>query len=99
LATVGWLLVGNQRGVILGLGAYLFYSLIVGRLIIARHHRRGIRLVRQRLFAEAITAFEQSLEFFTRHAWVDRFRSITMLSAAGLSYREMALGNIAFCYS
>jgi tetratricopeptide (TPR) repeat protein len=99
LATVGWLVTGQREGVILGLGVYLFYSLVIGRLIIARHHRRGIRLVRQRRFAEAIPAFEQSLEFFTRHAWVDRFRSIIMLSAAGLSYREMALANIAFCYS
>jgi tetratricopeptide (TPR) repeat protein len=97
LAFLGHTLVGDPAGALIGIAVYLAYSLF-GRLVIAKHHRRGIRLVRGQRYAEAIEHFEKSYAFFSRHLWIDR-RSITLLSAAAMSYREMALVNIAFCYS
>ncbi len=58
-----------------------------------------MRLTKRGRFAEAIPHYERSLAFFERHAWIDRWRALTMLSSGQLSYREMALVNIAFCYS
>jgi hypothetical protein len=80
-----------------GIG-YLVYS-AGSRKILTSHHRAGIRLVREQRFAEAIEKFQRSLLFFDKHRWIDRYRSIVLMSPSALSYREMALANIAFCYS
>jgi hypothetical protein len=85
-------------GIYLGAAAYLLYS-IGSRLTIPRTHRAGVRLTRQQRFAEAIPKFEESLAFFERYAWIDRYRSVVLMSPSAISYREMALSNIAFCYS
>jgi tetratricopeptide (TPR) repeat protein len=89
--------IDQRNGVLLGTVAYLAYS-IGSRQLIARDHRAGIMLFKQQRFAEAIPKFADSLAFFDRHPWIDRLRSITMMSASAVSYREMALANIAFCY-
>ena len=83
---------------LIGAGLYLVYS-SGSRAILAREHKAGMRLTKRGGFAEAIPHYEKSLAFFERHAWVDRWRALTMLSSGRLSYREMALVNIAFCYS
>ncbi len=92
----GYLFAGRD-GVQWGAVAYLAYS-IGSRQFIARAHRVGIGLIKQQRFDEAIPKFQESLEFFDRHTWIDRFRSITLMSPSAPSYREMALANIAFCY-
>jgi tetratricopeptide (TPR) repeat protein len=80
-----------------GAAAYLAYS-IGSRIVITRSHRAGVRLTKQQRFAEAIPKFQQSLAFFESQPWIDRFRSIVLMSPSAASYREMALANIAFCY-
>lgn len=50
-------------------------------------------------FDAAILRFQQSLEWFERHPWIDNRRSIVLMSCSAMSYREMALVNIAFCHS
>lgn len=88
----------TSNGIILGAAAYLAYS-IGSRLFIARDHRRGMRLVRQRQFEAAINAYEDSYAFFARNAWIDQYRALILMSPSAISYREMALCNIAFCYA
>jgi hypothetical protein len=93
--TIGYLLVGRD-GIFPGAFAYLAYS-IGSRLLIPRDHRAGIKLGRKQQFEQAIPKFQASFDFFNRHAWIDRFRSIVLMSPSAASYREMALANIAFC--
>lgn len=50
-------------------------------------------------FETAIVHFKESVDYFTRNSWVDQYRVITILSSSKMSYREMALCNIAFCYA
>jgi len=69
------------------------------RFFLASHHRKGMKLIHLHLFAEAIPHFEQSVTFFTRHAWLDRYRYVTLLASSQMTYREMGLCNIAFCES
>ena len=85
-------------GLLVGVIGYLVYS-AGSRKILTSYHRAGVRLVRQQHFAEAIEKFQRSLLFFDKHRWIDRFRSIVLMSPSAISYREMALANIAFCYS
>lgn len=83
---------------IYGAVSYIFISFCL-RNILARHHRAGIRLVKQKNFKTAIHAFQNSVDFFTRNSWIDKFRYLTILSSSAMCYREMGLCNIAYCYS
>jgi tetratricopeptide (TPR) repeat protein len=67
------------------------------RVLIASDHRKGMKLVKQEKFDEAIPHFQRSVDFFTRHAWIDKWRFLVLLSSSKMCYREMALCNIAFC--
>lgn len=73
----------------------LLFSL---RWLVAYHHRKGIALVKKAGFEQAIERFLKSLAFFQKHPWVDKYRYVTLLSSTGISYREMALVNIAYCH-
>lgn len=49
-------------------------------------------------FNEAIAEFQKSYDYFSKNDWVDKYRFLTVLNSNKMSYREMALNNIAFCY-
>jgi hypothetical protein len=95
---VGYWLLRSPRGVMVGAAVYLAYS-FGSRSLIPWYHRRGVRLSRHGRFAEAIPQHQTSYDFFTRHAWLDRYRAIVMMSPSAMSFREMALLNIAFAYA
>lgn len=88
---------GFDKGMLWGIGSGLVYS-IGSRRLVLRAHRRGIRLTHEGEFAEAIQAHLESYDFFTQNAWIDRYRSVVLMSPAAMSYREMALCNVAYCY-
>jgi tetratricopeptide (TPR) repeat protein len=85
----------DDRVPLFGAGGYCALSLVL-RYTISREHRIGVRLMRAQRFEDALPHFEKSAAFFGRHPRVDRFRAFTLLSASRMSYREMALCNIAF---
>ncbi|WP_313531728.1 tetratricopeptide repeat protein [Sphingobacterium multivorum] len=72
---------------------------IILRVTIPRSHRKGIQAIKENDYSTATTYFKESVDYFTRNEWVDRYRVITILSASKMCYREMGLCNIAFCYS
>jgi tetratricopeptide (TPR) repeat protein len=98
LIAVAWTFLQPAAALCVGSGMYLAYSL-GSRSLLTRAHRKGVRLSRTGRYSEAIHAYEESFRFFSRHPWLDRFRAIAMLSPAALSYREMALCNMAFCHA
>jgi tetratricopeptide (TPR) repeat protein len=77
---------------------YLFLSIGL-RYFIPKNHREGIKLTKNNQFEKAISEYGNSYEFFTKNSWIDKYRFITLLSSSKMNYREMALCNIAFCYS
>ena len=85
----------RPKALMAGAGVYLLWSR-GSKALIAGHHARGIALLRQGKFREAIAEFEGSYAFFTRHRWIDRSRYLVLLSSSAYSYRELALCNIAF---
>lgn len=93
-----WAWMDDENYIILGALTYLIIFLSLRRLI-ARDHRKGIRMIRKGKFEEAIPYFEKSYEFFKSNTWIDKYRYITMLTPSKISYREMALNNIAFSYT
>lgn len=101
IVLAGFVYVGTQLsseyGVLWALALFLLLRFLLRK--IPRYHRTGIRLVRQQQFAEAIPCFVRSFEFFEKQLWLDRYRSVLLLSPSSVSYREMALCNAGFCCS
>lgn len=77
---------------------YLIFSCGL-RNLITRSHQKGMKLVKQGNFIDAIPYFEKSVNYFSENIWVDKYRFLTMFSSSKMSYREMGLCNIAFCHS
>jgi tetratricopeptide (TPR) repeat protein len=87
---------GVEQPPLAGIALYLVL-LFTLRTALPRHHRRGMKLFKRERFADAIPEFRRSYEFFERYPWVDRWRALTVLSSSHISYREMALLNLALC--
>jgi tetratricopeptide (TPR) repeat protein len=92
---VGFWIQGSN-GILVSSAIFLAMAVTL-RSVLAVHHRRGIVHCRNGHFQDAIGEFQQSLAFFQRYPWIDRFRGITMLSS-GHSYIEMALISLGFSY-
>ena len=88
---------GLPSGILWGLGLYLAHARGTRRLI-ARRHRRGVKLLEQGCYRAAIVQFQESLAFFDRHPWIDRLRCVVLMNPTVASYREMGLNSIALCW-
>ena len=88
----------SQEPFLYGALTYLGLSFCM-RKFVAHDHREGMRLVKQHNFTDAISKFEKSIDFFTKNNWLDKYRFLTLLSSSKMTYKEMGLCNIAFCYS
>jgi tetratricopeptide (TPR) repeat protein len=97
LLVFGYYLLGTQNYILNGALTNLVISFGL-QYLVPYHHRKGMKLVKQKHFQESIPYFQKSYDFFTKHSWVDKYRFITLLSSSKMCYREMALNNIAFCY-
>ena len=91
------------------LGGFTRQAAMIGALIYVLYHvlvkwfvelpmSRGLKLIQARKFEEAISEFENAYRFYIRYKWIDRAR-FGLLISSNVSFREMALINIAFCYS
>lgn len=69
------------------------------RRVVPRHHRKAIAYCKRKEYDRAIPEFQKSTKFFSDNQWIDEFRAITMLSEAGMLYREMGLISLGFCYA
>jgi tetratricopeptide (TPR) repeat protein len=81
-----------------GLWAAMVYLVLAYglRYFVPIDHRKGMRELKQGNYKKAIESFDKSLNFFSNHSWVDRYRVFTIFSASKMCYREMALVNKAF---
>jgi hypothetical protein len=75
------------------------YILTFSLKYIAYYHKKGTSLIKIQNYNDAIPMFEKSYNFFNKYKWLDIFRNIIFISGTKNSYREMALTNIADCYS
>lgn len=100
LALVGiwWIILRSVREAIMaGCVSYLILARVL-RYGFQKHHRRGMKLVREKNYSAAAAAFQQSYEFFQKHPAVDKYRFITMFSSNAIPYQQMALNNMGLCY-
>lgn len=92
-----WYLVIPEKAIMYGALTYLLISFSL-RSFIPRHHRKGMSHVRNQNFEDAISEFQSSYLYFSKNNWIDKYRFVTVLNSNKMSYKEMALNNIAFCY-
>ena len=83
--------------VVIGVALYFLLSIYL-KILIPKWHRKGVFYVKKGALQEAIPAFEKSYEFFRNNQWIDRYRALMLLSTSHLTYMEMALVNIIYCY-
>ncbi|MFC5269160.1 tetratricopeptide repeat protein [Adhaeribacter terreus] len=83
---------------LMAIAAYLVLVYFL-RFFLAKYHRYGMMFIKRNDFEHAIPYFESSYAYFQEKPWLDRFRAIFLLSSSRISYKEMALVNIAYCYS
>ncbi|MEL6108364.1 MAG: tetratricopeptide repeat protein [Planctomycetota bacterium] len=87
----------SRHGILYGVAAYFALRLILHA--IPSSHRKGVSEVRAGQFSEALPRFHRSFEFFDSRRWLDDYRALFLLSPSAISYREMALANLGFCYA
>lgn len=92
-----WYQFNKTDFILFGAITYLIISQVLRRTI-AIEHRKGMVKVKSEDYDNAIPHFKNSYEFFKKNDWIDKYRFLTLLSSGRMSYREMALNNIAFCY-
>ncbi len=93
-----WYSISPENVILYGSLTYLVISFSL-RNLIPKDHRNGMKKVKKGNFKEAISDFNESYNFFNKNNWIDKYRFITLLSSSRVSYKEMALNNIAFCYA
>ncbi|WP_454881380.1 tetratricopeptide repeat protein [Sphingobacterium detergens] len=87
-----------KHGIFIGAVLFALLSIVLQQTIPTRH-KKGMKAIKQKDFKTATEHFKQSVDFFTKNKWIDKYRAVILLSASKMCYREMALCNIAFCYS
>lgn len=82
---------------ILGVSLYFLLSIYL-KVLIPKWHRKGLFFLRKGELQGAIFAFQNSYQYFQKYQWIDQYRAFTLFSTSQLSYSEMALMNIIYCY-
>ena len=89
-------LVDKEWFIYYAFATYILLSFLL-QIFIPTDHNKGIKLIKQEKFEEAIPHFKNSVDFFTKHSWIDKYRSITLLISSRRSFREISLCNLAYC--
>lgn len=82
---------------ILGVSLYFLLSIYL-KVLIPKWHRKGIFYLRKGELEASILTFQKSYQYFQKYPWIDQYRAFTLFSTSQLSYSEMALMNIIYCY-
>ena len=59
---------------------------------------KGIGLLKKADFEKAIPVIQESIDYFRKKPWVDRYRFPLLLSMSKRSLTEVMLCNLAYCY-
>ncbi|MCB0706844.1 MAG: hypothetical protein KDC34_16120 [Saprospiraceae bacterium] len=93
---LSWMGLSNPFPFLVGPPFYLFIAFGL-RGWLEEDHRKGMKAIRSQNYHAALEYFDQSIEFFENYPKVDKYRALTLLSAARFSFREMGMVNKAYC--
>jgi hypothetical protein len=89
---------GVPVDIFIGALVYLIFCRVM-RARFVRDHQNGMRAYHAQKFQDAISHFEASYRFFSKHRRLDTWRSLLFGVASPNPYRIIALCNMAYCYS
>ncbi|WP_149640380.1 MULTISPECIES: tol-pal system YbgF family protein [unclassified Dyadobacter] len=91
-------ILGITHSFFFGIMTYLAGSSLI-QFFTIKHLRQALRDIKAGDFDAAILGFQSSYDILSKYPLIDKYRYLILLSSSKISYREMALNNIAFCYS
>lgn len=91
-------ILGVAHSFLFGIVTYLVGSSLI-QFVAVKDHRQAGRAVKSGDFRAAVAGFQSGYDFLNKYPWIDKYRYVVLLSSSKISFREMALNNIAFCYS
>ncbi len=78
--------------------AYFMLTLLARWLFFPNALYEGITLIKQAKFQEAIPVIQVTIDYYTKHSWIDKFRFLLLISSAKRTIRESSICNLAYCY-
>jgi tetratricopeptide (TPR) repeat protein len=82
---------------LMGISLYFLLSIYL-KVLIPKWHRKGVYYLKKGELKDAIMCFQRSYNYFQKNAWIDQYRAFTLFSTSQISYAEMSLMNIIYCY-
>jgi tetratricopeptide (TPR) repeat protein len=78
--------------------AYYMLTLLAKFLFFPNALYEGVNLIKQAKFQEAIPFLQDTINYYTKYSWIDKFRFILLISSAKRTIRESSICNLAYCY-
>jgi len=77
---------------------YLFLTLLARWLFFPNVLYEGIKLIREAKFQEAIPVVQQTIDYYSKKPWIDKYRFWLLISSAKRTITESSTCNLAYCY-
>ena len=58
----------------------------------------SVALIKEGKFEEAIPYIKESIDYYDKHPWIDKYRFLLMVSSSKLCIMELLLCNLAYCH-
>lgn len=76
---------------------YLLITYLFKILFLPEVLHKGIQFIREAKFGKAIPLIHQSIAYYVKYPWIDKYRYLFMISSSTYTLREMCLCNYAYC--
>jgi hypothetical protein len=83
--------------IVLGFVTYLIVWYVLRTIAFPKDVHKSIRLIKEGKLNEAVPYIERSIDFYTRHPWIDKYRFLLMVSSSKRGMRESSICNLGFC--
>jgi hypothetical protein len=58
----------------------------------------SVALIKEAKFEEAIPYIKESIDYYDKHPWIDKYRFLLMISSSKQCIMELLLCNLAYCH-
>jgi tetratricopeptide (TPR) repeat protein len=90
--------VDKQYFFFIALFLYFLLTLLAKWLFFPNVLYEGIKLIREAKFEEAIPIVQQTIDYYLKKSWIDKYRFWLLISSAKRSIGESSTCNLAYCY-
>jgi len=77
---------------------YFILTRVVRFVFIPKVVYSGIKLIKEAKFDQAIPFIQETIDYYTKNSWIDKFRFLLLISSSKKTFRETSICNLAYCY-